>query len=255
MHISFVHHHHPALVVDAPVAVVQAIDGRIELIVAAYRHHDVFAVAQLFLRYFGRRKYRFPRRRVEFLFPRTVGQIESARFAYPAVVVFKARHHLLDGIADMVVVAHHFIPIDLAFSPDCCFSHARHDSRLAFEVYRRRVEHALRGVHHAHRVFYTDKLLPGLLRILIGTAKAGQYQRFLAVDEVAAVELSRDLHGEAALFQRFRRVFGIRCGRDKVSTQGEEDGCLLFVHGFDRIHYGVPVLAGRFKPEGCFQFI
>ena len=70
----------------------------------------------------------------------------------------------------------------------------------------------------------------------LGAAEAGQDQRLLAGDQVGAIELGRDLHGQPAARDRLGRCSACRASRDEeVAAQPDEDLHLALVHRLDRL--------------------
>ena len=65
-----------------------------------------------------------------------------------------------------------------------------------------RREAAARGVHRAHRVLDGDPLLAAAAPVAVGAAEGRQDDRAPTGDDVRAVQLGRDLHGEVGAAQR-----------------------------------------------------
>src|SRR3712207_2269472 len=101
-----------------------------------------------------------------------------------------------------------------------------------------------RGVDDAHRVLDADELLARLLHVALGAAEAREYQSLLARDEVRAVELGRDVRGQAAASQSFGRELGVGRGGQKIPAEGEEELHAALVHRLDRLD-GVEAVAAR----------
>ena len=222
---------------------------------AANGHHNVLIRSDAVFRKGVYTEVGFAGRRVETLFPGAVGQVETAGFPHLPVVILKTGHYCFDGVADVVVVGGHLIPVDLTPVAKGGLGQAGDDGRLAEQVFGRWRQDTLRGVDDTHGIFYTDKLLAALLNIDIGAPQAGQDERLFAMDEMAAVEFGRNMDGQAALFQRLGGVFRVGSGREEVAAHGEKDFGLALVHRLDGVYRGVAVAAGRFKPKGSLQLV
>src|SRR5262249_42401923 len=89
---------------DPAIAILESIDGRVELIVAADRRHQELAVAKLFARWRNRGDDGFAGRRLERAALRAARQPEAARLAHAAVEILEAGNDARDRVADAVVV-------------------------------------------------------------------------------------------------------------------------------------------------------
>jgi hypothetical protein len=105
--------------------------------------------------------------------------------------------------------------------------------------------HPVGDVHYWHRVLDAEPLLAAGLVILIGAGQAGQDQRLLAVHDVTAVELSRDVHDQIAILQRGERVCGVRRGQRQVAAEGDQHLHPAVVHRLQRPDNVQPVLVRR----------
>src|SRR5216684_255139 len=99
-----VHQHDAPLADEAAMPVLQPVDGRVVLIVAAHRHHEQLSWGELRARKRVHREPRLAGRRAEPALARAVGEVEPARPANPLVVPLRARHDLRYEIADAIVV-------------------------------------------------------------------------------------------------------------------------------------------------------
>ena len=86
------------------------------------------------------------------------------------------------------------------------------------------------------------------LLVLVGARQAGQDQRLLAVDEVAAVELGADLDGQLAVPQAPRTCRRVGRREREVAAEADEHLHLAAMHRLDRLDRPKPVLAGRLDP-------
>jgi hypothetical protein len=105
-----VEHHDAALVADAAVAVVESVDGRVELIVAADGHHQKLAGREFVSRQGVHGELGLARRGFPHAFAREVGQVESAGAAHALVVILEADDDARDAFADEIVVGGEFRP-------------------------------------------------------------------------------------------------------------------------------------------------
>ena len=120
---------------------------------------------------------------------------------------------------------------------------------------RARAQLAVGDVHHAEGVLHSHALRPFGLQVDFGTAQARQDQRIAAGDQVRAVELGGNLHGQRAVLQRRVGARGVRGGLGKVAAQADEHlGPSLF-HGFDRQHRVVPMGTRHTELEALFDGI
>src|SRR5208282_1515220 len=87
--VAGIHEHHAALVVDAPVAILQAVDGRIELVVAADRGHYQLPGLQMMCGQWMNREVRLSGLSQETPFSGMIWQIEPAGLADPLVVLIE----------------------------------------------------------------------------------------------------------------------------------------------------------------------
>ncbi|MNN27892.1 hypothetical protein D3C81_1414430 [compost metagenome] len=110
-------------------------------------------------------------------------------------------------------------------------------------------------MHHAERVLHRHRLRAAGLAIDVGTTEAGQDQRLPAGDQMAAVELGADLHGQRAALQRLVGARGIRGGLGEVATQADEHLHLAGEHGVDCRHRVVPRRARHGEGEALLQRI
>ena len=81
----------------------------------------------------------------------------------------------------------------------------------------------LRGVHRRHRVLDGDPLRATAGEVLLAAAERREDQRVPAVDDVRAVELGRDVHGEVGVAHRLLGDVGVGHGGDEVAAHREED--------------------------------
>src|SRR6185295_8168361 len=84
-----VHQHHPALAGDAAVAVLEPVDGGVELIMAPDGHHHQLARAQRLVRHRVDGEPRLPDGGGEAALAGSVGEVETSRLADSAVVLLE----------------------------------------------------------------------------------------------------------------------------------------------------------------------
>ena len=74
-----------------------------------------------------------------------------------------------------------------------------------------------RSLHHRHRILQWSRTAAARLDIALRCGRAhGRISALLPGDQMAAIELGRDLHRQAALAQRRRRELGVRRRREKL---------------------------------------
>src|SRR3954469_15365488 len=236
---------------DAPragkpaIPILETVDGRVVLIVAAHGHEEELARFELAPDERVDREARLAVRGREAAFARAVRQVEAARLADPLVVILGAGDDARDEVADAVVVLHEPGPRDARARPERRLGEPRHDDGLAEQLLAGGTQAPARRLDHAHRVLGRDELLSGDLHVALGTPEAGQDQGGRAGDEMGAVQLGRDVGREPGAPERRGRVLGIRSRGEEVPAQREEDlraAVVQRVDGVDRIE---PVLAGR----------
>ncbi|MNZ44280.1 hypothetical protein D3C78_619100 [compost metagenome] len=183
-----------------------------------------------------------------------VGHVETARVQQAPVEIFEAGNGVGNHVADAAVVADGPVPVDRVLA-QCRGRDAGDDRRLRQQVFRLRFQLAMGDVDHAESVFHGHALRPFGLHVDVGAAQARQDQRLTAGDQMAAVELGGDVHGEVALAQRSvgtRRVGG---GLGEVAAQGDKHFRAPLLHRADRHHGVVAMLTRRLEGEAFFQGI
>ena len=220
-------------------------NGGVELIVRADGHHEEMSRCEVVTRERVHGEMRFARRRRERSFARSVGQVEAARLADPRVVVLEAGNHLLDGGADVVVVLDDAVPVDPAPLAEDGLGEARDDRGLGEKMVRRRPGATAGLVDDPHRIFDADELQSTRLAILFGPPQAGQDDRLPAGDQVRAVQLRADVHGESRRAQCRRRRLRVGRRGEEVAAHREEHLGATVPHRADRVHHVEPGLAGR----------
>ena len=96
-----------------------------------------------------------------------------------------------------------------------------------------------RAVDAAERVLHRHRLRPRGLHILLRPPAARQEVGNLAVDQVAAVELGRDLHGEAHVRPRLLHLLPLGDRPDEIAAETDEGLDLAgqdALAGLDRVH-------------------
>src|SRR5690606_26672810 len=121
-----------------------------------------------------------------------VRKVESAGLPDTLVVVPEAGHDGFDPSTDLVVVIAQRGPADVPGVAERRIGQAGDDPDLAQQVRRGGRQPALGRLDHAHRVLRGDEASG----VVLAAAEAGQDERPPAGDQVAAVELGRDMAGE-----------------------------------------------------------
>ncbi len=229
-----VDHHHVAALLDAPVAVVVAVDGGVPLVVGAEGLEDQCP----FRPFEGLEgidgQHGLARGRVEGpRIPGAVRQDESALLADAGVVVLATLDHAGDVVADEVVVLFEAGPVGVELVPDRRPREPAHDRRFREQGGGNGLHAAPGGVDGADGVLDGDELLAGFLDVDLGAAPAGQDQCFLARDEVGAVELDGDLGRHLEVLHGSRSHVGVRYRRDQVPTERHEHLDLAVAHSQD----------------------
>ena len=117
---------------------------------------------------------------------RVVRQIKNV-FANPRVEIIEPGDHMLDVIADAIVISNERVPINGRARAQRRFGKARNDGRLASKMFARRLRVTSRQIDDPHRIFDRYKLVARFLSIDFRTAETGQNKRNLAGDKVCAV--------------------------------------------------------------------
>ena len=163
--------------------------------------------------------------------------------------VEQVRVGLLDLFADQGVIADPFVPFHLRVGRQRRLGEAGHDGDLGEQVLARRLAPADRAEDVAERVLHADGLRAGRLDVLLGPAEAGQQIGDLAVHEMAAVELGRDLHRQAHPRPGLLHLLALGDGAHEVAAEADEGldlaGQEAFA-GLDRVH---ALLARRLEAE------
>ena len=156
-----------------------------------------------------------------------------------------------DEIPNVIVVVHEPVPVDMLPWPlsvgERGFGKIGDNVDLAFDKPGNRLKPALRGLDNTHGVFRGDILGNVLLAIGVGPSQRRQDEGFGSRDEMCPVEFSGNMDGEPAAGERLRGIFGIRRGREKVATEGDEDLGLSCMHGLDASHGVMASLGGGLK--------
>src|SRR5438132_14212146 len=72
---------------------------------------------------------------------------------------------------------------------------------------------------------------------------------------MSSVQLRRNMCRQPASTQRFSGKFRVRCGRQKVSSQGEEHFDLAAMHSLDAVYCIAAMLLRRFESVTACQFL
>jgi hypothetical protein len=98
-------------------------------------------------------------------------------------------------------------------------------------------------VDHGHRILHGDDLFAPAGHIAIGAAQRGQYQCRVPMDQMAAVELGRNLHGECTGAQRRLGHRGVWGGGGEVAAHADEHRRAAVTHCSDGVDGVEPVAA------------
>ena len=143
-------HHHPTFLANPAVAVVESIDGGVELVVAPQCHHDQASVRQPDRLHGRTREIRPARCGREFADARAVGQVESALVLHPLVVALKTRNDLLDGAPDVAVMAQVLAPRHRMVLPEKRQPEQADNRRFTQQLIGNRLQIAARRLDDAH---------------------------------------------------------------------------------------------------------
>lgn len=110
-HVFFVHEQHPPLVENAPIAVMQAVNGSIKLVMAADGHQQVFVGFQSDIGYVIDGEMRLLIGRFKKRMARPVGQIKAGRILHPLVERIKAGYYLFNQIPYVAVIVAQRLPV------------------------------------------------------------------------------------------------------------------------------------------------
>lgn len=149
--------------------------------------------------------------------------MEAARLTdAPVEIVKQVGKDRLDPVADHIIVGFELRPIEVVRRQGR-FGDAADDRDFGFELIARGMHETGRGMHHGHAVFHGDGLPSVRLDIDIAAREAGQDQRLLAMNKMAAVQFRGDsdrkpqpAHG--GLGDRL-----IRHCRDEVTAKADEN--------------------------------
>ena len=158
-----------ATLLDTAIAVIEAVDGGVELVVTAQRlQHQTPG------RYFKilqgvRGQHGLADRGVEGArVPRPVRQHESALLPDAFVIVLKSLDHVGDVVTDTVVVGLESGPVDRDRVSEHSAGQSRNNRDLREQVWCDRLELSPRRMHRADRVLHGDKLHPAGLLVDFG---------------------------------------------------------------------------------------
>ena len=208
----------------AAVAVVEAVDGRVVLVMAAQR-------GQLqHIRPGHRRVLRQPvegdeLRLAGFGVPDPLGraqrQTEAAGVADARIVVLEVRIDGLDLVADQIVIGDQPPPIHLA-GRQRRHGDAGDDRGLRTQMFRGRLQLAARGVDHRHRILDRHRLRAGRLDVALGAAEDGQDDRLLADQQVRAVQLGVQMHRQIQVAHALVAEIGVGQRDREIAAQADQ---------------------------------
>src|SRR6266511_615803 len=127
---------------NAAVAIVLAIDGRIELVMTANGRQEQLAVGKLVSRYRVNGKTCAAGGGRKLAFARGVGQVEPAGLTHPLIVWGESGHDVFDVLADTVVILDETLPIDGGAAVQRGARHLGDDGRLAAKLLGSRRQNA-----------------------------------------------------------------------------------------------------------------
>jgi hypothetical protein len=130
--VLLVHEDDSSPAVNPAVAIIEAVDRSVELIVAPHRHQQELARLEAVLRDRGHGELGSLRLGNPAALAGGVGKVERP-FRDPCVEVGKPGDDPTDVIADPAVVRGKLVPLDLGPRPESRLRDSRHDLRLALE--------------------------------------------------------------------------------------------------------------------------
>ena len=154
-----------------------------------------------------------------------------------------------DQIADQPVIADPFVPFDLRVRRQGRLGDPGHDRRLGHQMLAGRLAPSDRAVDAAERVLHRHGLRPRGLHVLLRPPAAGQEVCNLAVDEMAAVELGRDLHREAHVRPRLLHFLPFGNCADEIAAETDEALDLARQEALAGLHGVHSLLARRIEAE------
>src|SRR6185312_3446324 len=203
-YVGLIHQDDASFLENATVAVIGAINGGIELVVAADGHHHQPMLIEIDLRRFGDIEMRFPVRGGEPAFARSVRQIETTAFAHTQIVSIESWDGFPDVVPDRIIVPQVAVPVDTGCAGSKRgFGKPADDGRFAEQLVGNGCQNAFRRLDDAHGILAGDELFEAAGKIAVATRKTRQDKSFLSMNEVAAVQLGGDMDREAAASKRF----------------------------------------------------
>src|SRR5580704_5108509 len=222
-HVELVHEDDHSASEHAAIPVVQSIDRGVVLVVASERRQPQYGCTidtRILCNTFEDQKIGAACRGIPHQITWRRREMESARLTYPSIeVAEQCGENAFNLLADHIVVVFECRPLDYSIAQQRRPGHAADDRDLRFQLFARRMHETTRRMHHRHAVLHGDRLAPALLDVDVASGEAWKNQRLLAMDEVTAIELGGDRHGQA---QSSHRRFGNRFVRhrgDKVSAE------------------------------------
>src|SRR5712664_2927964 len=106
-----VQQHDAPAVMNTAIAIVQPVDRRVELIVAANGHQQKLARLQIVYRQIVNSKHSPAARRFEHTLVNRIGQVKTAGLPHSLVVVSKAGNDSFDVVANPIIVSKQSLPI------------------------------------------------------------------------------------------------------------------------------------------------
>jgi hypothetical protein len=251
-HVVGIEKQNAALASDAAVAVAAVVDRGVVLVVRPQGHQAQVAGLHVNAGQGVGNKVRPSGGSAPLAVGGRIWQMEPAGLLDSLVVIREARDDRFDAVADTVVVRNEGVPIHRPvrekFGAD-----PGNDGGFGLEVFRRRAVDARGGVDHAHRVFDRHRLPPSGLDVGLRAAEAGEDQRGLTIDDMAAVQVGRDMDRHAAPAQCLPSEVGVGSGRGEIPAHSEEKSHASLGHGLDGVDGRVAVMAWRGEAEFLFQ--
>ena len=155
--------------------------------------------------------------------------------------ILEGRDDLSHRLPQVLVIGPQAWPIDARRVGQGRGGQAGDDGHLAPQARRSRRQAALGEAHLAHQILDRHGLFPAVASVFIGSGQAGQNQSPLSGGQVAAIQLGRDHHRQAAVPQGPLDEARVRSRGRQVAPEAEQDvgpAVGQRAEGRDRAHSG-----------------